>query len=53
MRPPLIWLSLPASEADELLRILYQHDITRHHLMPSLTNAARALAYKRALWPPG
>ncbi len=43
--------SLPVSEADEVLRILYGHGITRHHLMPSLDNAARASEYALKLFP--
>lgn len=50
-RPPLIRLSLPASEADALLRLLWQYDVTRHHLMPTLHAAGRAFASARALWP--
>jgi FRG domain len=50
VRPPLIRLSLPASEADQLLRLLYRLDISKLTLMPSLGNAAEYLAYKKALW---
>jgi hypothetical protein len=50
-RPPLIRFSLPASEGDPLLRLLYRLDISRLTLMPSLHQAAKYLAYKRALWP--
>jgi hypothetical protein len=50
-RPPLIRLSLPASEADNLLRLLWQYDITRQHLMPTLSSAAQAFSTARALWP--
>lgn len=47
------WLrrtTLPTSEADELLRLLSTYEITIHHLMPTLTNAARAFRYKRTLF---
>lgn len=50
-RDPLIRFSLPASEADKLLRLLYRLDISKLTLMPSLSHAAENLAYKRALWP--
>lgn len=50
-RPPLIRLSLPAKEADPLLRLLYRLDVSRLTLMPSLNHAAENLAYKKALWP--
>ena len=51
MRLPLVRLSLPATEADPLLRLLYRLDISKLTLMPSLDNAAKNLTYKRALWP--
>jgi hypothetical protein len=50
-RPPLIRLSLPAKEADPLLRLLYRLDVSRLTLMPSLNHAAENLVYKKALWP--
>ena len=50
-RHPLVRLTLPASEADELLRLLWRYDITRHHIRPTLDNAAQAFKYARALWP--
>lgn len=43
--------TLSSSQADELLRLLWRYEITRHHLMPSLTHAASAFAYARALFP--
>jgi hypothetical protein len=46
----LIRFSLPASEADQLLRLLYRFDITELTLMPSLNHAAGHLGYKRRLW---
>ena len=49
-RPPLIRLSLPASEADSLLRLLYRLDVSKLTLMPSFENAAEHFACKRALW---
>lgn len=51
MRAPLVRLSLPATEAYPLLRLLYRLDISKLTLMPSLDHAAKNLAYKRALWP--
>jgi hypothetical protein len=51
LRPKFLRFSTPVSEASELLRLLFQYDVTRHHLMPTLTNAARAVAYRRSLWP--
>lgn len=50
IRHPLIRFSLPASEADQLLRLLYRLDVSRLTLMPSLNQAADYLAYKRVLW---
>lgn len=50
-RYPLIRFSLPASEADQLLRLLYRLDVSKLTLMPSLNHAAENLAYKRMLWP--
>lgn len=44
-------LSLPASEAKELLRLLYSFNISRHHLMPTLDNVAKSCPYFIALWP--
>jgi hypothetical protein len=43
-------VTLPSLEATNLLRILYDQDITRHSLMPSLDNAAKALKYKKLLF---
>lgn len=42
----IIKVSLPSSEADELLRLLFDFDITTHSLMPTLGHAAKACAYK-------
>jgi hypothetical protein len=44
-------LSLPNSEAKELLRLLYSFNISRHHLMPTLDNVANSCQYFIALWP--
>lgn len=41
---------LAAGQADNLLRKLYDLDITRHSLMPSLENAARSFSYARKLF---
>lgn len=41
---------LPATEADSLLRELFDLGITRQSLMPSLDNAACAYAYAKALF---
>ena len=49
-RPPLVRFSLPASEADELLRLLYRLNISKLTLMPCLHQAAKYFEYKRALW---
>lgn len=43
-------VSLPTLEARELLRRLFDMDITRHSLMPSLDNAALACSYKLKLF---
>lgn len=53
MRSPLVRLSLPATEADSLLRLLYRLDVSKLTLMPSLDNAANNLAYKKILWSKG
>jgi hypothetical protein len=42
--------SLPASEADNLLRILFDYGITPHQLMPSLDNIAKSFAYTSSLF---
>lgn len=52
-RSPLIRLSLPTAEADNLLRLLYRLDVSKLTIMPSFENAAEHLAYKRSLWPKG
>ena len=49
-QPCLTCVSLPASEADAVLRILFDMDITRHSLMPTLGNAAQSCAYKIGLF---
>lgn len=36
---------LPAKEADNMLRILFDHDITTHHMMPTLDNIAKSYKY--------
>jgi hypothetical protein len=41
---------LPASESNELLRLLFDLDITRERLMPSLWNAASAHQYRKSLF---
>jgi hypothetical protein len=39
-------VTLPSSESDELLRLLFDFDITTHSLMPTLEHAAKACSYK-------
>jgi predicted RNase H-like HicB family nuclease len=51
VRQSLTRLSLPASEAKELLRLLYSFNISRHHLMPTLDNVAQSCPYFTTLWP--
>jgi hypothetical protein len=46
----LVRVSLPTSEAPQLLLRLYHMDITRHSLMPSLDNAALACSYMLKLF---
>jgi hypothetical protein len=41
---------LPSSEADNLLRILFDYGISLHQLMPSLDNIARSYAYAKSLF---
>lgn len=43
-------VTLPSSEANSLLKILWRYEVTRHHLMPSLAHAASAFAYTRQLF---
>lgn len=43
-------ITLPSSEATNLLKLLWDMDITRHSLMPSLNNAAEAFRYTRRLF---
>lgn len=50
VRSPLIRLSLPASEADNLLRLLYRLDISKLTVMPSFESAAEHFSYKKILW---
>jgi FRG domain len=44
-------VTLPATESDEMLRLLWKYDVTRHHLEPTLENAAKSFSYARALFP--
>lgn len=41
---------LPAERANDLLKVLFDHDITRHSLMPTLDNAAKAFSYAQVLF---
>jgi len=41
---------LPATCADDLLRELFDHGITRHSLMPTFDNAAKAFSYAKVLF---
>ena len=43
-------IRLKSKHADEVLKILFHHDISRHSLMPSLENASAAYAYVHALF---
>jgi hypothetical protein len=49
-RPSFLRMSVPATEASELLRLLFRYDVTRHHLMPTLATAASAFSYRKHLW---
>ena len=42
---------IPSSEADNLLRILYDYGITEAQLMPTLDNIAKAFKYDNKLFP--
>ena len=44
---------LPASESDNLLRLLFDLDITRERLMPSLHNSAASYGYRHVLFGDG
>lgn len=46
----IIKVTLPKSQSVELLRRLYDMDITRHSMMPSLENAAQAASYTLKLF---
>lgn len=37
--------TLPTSQTDNLLKILFNHGITKYHLMPSLDNIAKTFSY--------
>jgi len=50
-KPQLHRVTLPATKADDLLRKLYDLNITRHTMMPSLDNAALAADYTLTLFP--
>jgi hypothetical protein len=50
MKPALIRLSLPTTEANSLLKLLYKLDISKLTLMPSLGNAAESFKDKKSLW---
>jgi hypothetical protein len=41
---------MPASQADNLLKFLFDLNITRYSLMPSLNNAAQAFSYAKKLF---
>lgn len=41
--------SLPTSEADNLLRILYDHGISPHQLMPTLDNISKSYPYEKSI----
>lgn len=43
-------LTLPASEADELLRILHRFSVTQHTVFPSLAHAAQQQRYIKCLF---
>jgi hypothetical protein len=42
--------TLPSSEADALLRILFDHDVTPYQMMPTLDNVARSFGYSNILF---
>lgn len=46
----LMRVTVPATEADEILRLLFDMDITTHSLMPTLDNAAKVVVYKMKLF---
>jgi hypothetical protein len=46
----LMCVTVPATEADAILRILFDMGITTHSLMPTLGNAAQAAMYKMKLF---
>lgn len=41
---------LPSSEADDLLKILFDYGITKHHMMPTLDNIAKNFSYANQLF---
>lgn len=44
-------VSIPSSEADALLRLLFNLDVTQYHLMPTLQNAVESMKYRKRLFP--
>lgn len=46
----LMCVTVPTTEADAILRLLFDMDITTHSLMPTLGNAAKAAMYKMKLF---
>lgn len=46
----LMRVTLPSNRAVDLLKMLYDFDVTRHSLMPSLQNAACAYQYVKSLF---
>jgi hypothetical protein len=49
IRHPFVRIRFPASEAKELLKILYWFNVSPDTLMPSLSTAACEIKYKKAL----
>ncbi len=43
--------TLPSTQADDVLKILFNYDITKYHLMPTLDNIAQSQNYIKKLFP--
>lgn len=46
----LLKIYIPATESHNILKELFNLDITRHSLMPSLENMAKSISYRKALF---
>ncbi len=47
---PFVKLTLPQSQYKDLLRLLWEHNITPERIMPNLDSVSQTLEYKQWLW---